>query len=404
MAQAREPMKDEVVPHAPISLEPLLQHHCGIADPLAWSDWAAGVLATAGRAVDPCPSELLRCFALPLVQRLVRLRSVGHRPVIGLNGPVGAGKSSLVAALRQLAPAFGIELAVASIDDFYLPWDARCQAMAGNPFAVTRVPPGSHDPSLLQQVLAAWRAGEALRLPRFDKTLQGGEGDRCGEWLQPADAVVLEGWLLGCRPLGGEGLERALEALPPQALQLSREERAWLPHWDRELAAYQPAWGLIDELWLLRPAHWHLPRRWRFQAEARQRRRLGGRPVREPQSAAAGSALGRGAGSGSGSGLGWLAPEALDRLVRSSLCSLPPALYQEPLRLRSAQRSLDQRKAMEQNAHQPAADPTAADHSKADHSKADRNKTIQLCPTAVEAELDGRRRLVAVRCRDSAFA
>lgn len=54
---------------------------------------------------------------------------------------------------------------------------------------------------------------------------------------------------------------------------------------------------------MLRPLSWTLPRRWRFQAEARQRRRGGG----------------------------WLAPADLDPIVRSSLCSLPPLLYQDPL-------------------------------------------------------------------------
>jgi D-glycerate 3-kinase len=59
----------------------------------------------------------------------------------------------------------------------------------------------------------------------------------------------------------------------------------------------------LEELWLLRPRSWSLPHRWRFQAEARQRR--------------AGGAT--------------LAAEAVERLVRASLCSLPPELYQDPL-------------------------------------------------------------------------
>jgi D-glycerate 3-kinase len=251
--------------------------------------------------MEPDPA-LLHQFALPLLERLQRLAGQGLRPAIGLNAPVGAGKSSLCRLLAGLAPELGLRLAVASIDDFYLPWPARIRAMAGNPFGVVRVPPGSHDAPLLQRCLADWRAGGALHLPRFDKTLRDGEGDRCAQDRVEADALLLEGWLIGCRPLGPALGALELGALDLQ-VPLTGPERAWLPRWDRELLAYQPAWALLHELWLLRPLHGCLPRRWRFQAEARQRR-------------ASGVAL---------------TPPALERLVRASHCSLPPELYVEPL-------------------------------------------------------------------------
>lgn len=117
---------------------------------------------------------------------------------------------------------------------------------------------------------------------------------------------MLEGWLLGCEPLGA-GLDAALAAMEamdlPAALRLRPQERAWLPRWDEALQTYQPLWSRCDGLWLLRPLCWAWPRRWRFQAEAAQRRRGGAA----------------------------LPVAALDQLVRSSLCSLPPHLYQDPL-------------------------------------------------------------------------
>lgn len=257
--------------------------------------------------------SLLEGFALPLLQELLRRVASGQRPLIALNGPVGAGKSSLVRCLRELAPAAGLRLAVASIDDAYLPWPERRDAMAGNPFGVTRVPPGSHDTPLLQARLAQWRAGGRLVLPRFDKSLRDGEGDRCGEEALEADAVVLEGWLLGCRSLGESlpGRLAAIDALPEASRAspwpLTAEERDWLPHWDRALHGYaplgDPALGLVDELWVLHPRGWNLPLRWRLQAEARQRR----------------------------SGGGALSPQAVGAIVRATLASLPPALYQDPL-------------------------------------------------------------------------
>jgi D-glycerate 3-kinase len=230
-------------------------------------------------------------------------------PLLALNGPVGAGKSSLGRVLEALAPAFGLRLVVASIDDLYLPWPERQRRLAGNPFAVSRVPPGSHDLDLLLDALIRWRQGGELRLPRFDKTLVQGQGDRCGWHQGPCDALVLEGWLMGCQALGAKGLAQALGTFdlsrpgPGGAPALEPIELEWLPYWDRQLAAYGPLWQACDGLWLLRPLNWALPRRWRFQAEARQRR----------------------------SGGGWLSAAELERLVRSSLCSLPPQLYQDPL-------------------------------------------------------------------------
>lgn len=267
-------------------------------------------MSGAAPRLDP---GLLKGFALPLLEELHQRVAQGHRPLLALNGPVGAGKSSLAGALQQLAQAAGLRLAVASIDDAYLPWAERRRAMAGNPFGVTRVPPGSHDTALLQERLACWRGGGALVLPRFDKTMRAGEGDRCGEETVEADALVLEGWLLGCRSLGDDlpAQLAAIDDLPAQARPcpwpLAAQERAWLHHWDRALQSYaplgDPALGLVDGLWVLHPSRWSLPLRWRLQAEARQRRRGGGA----------------------------LSAQAVAAIVRATLASLPPALYQEPL-------------------------------------------------------------------------
>ena len=288
----------------------------------------------AGRAPDPRLDPLLEeRFCRPLLCQLSDWHQQARRgerrlPLIGLNGPVGVGKSTLGRRLESLAPQFGLQLMVASIDDLYLSWPERGRRLADNPFGVSRVPPGSHDLPLLHAALADWRSGGPLRLPHFDKTLAQGQGDRCGWREQRCDALVLEGWLIGCRPLDDALLQGLIAAAAqrrqdpagtarpdplwggPGAPQLRPEEMQWLPRWNRELADYLPLWQSLDSLWLLRPLHWGLPRRWRFQAEAQQRRRGGG----------------------------WLNAESLNRLVRASLCSLPPALYQDPLLPRPAAR------------------------------------------------------------------
>jgi len=268
--------------------------------PDAWDGW----LARAGD-LGPVHPSLLRLLALPMLRRLEDGRRDGtpsRRPLLALNGPVGAGKTSLGRALERLAALGGLRLTVASIDDLYLPAADRRARLAGNPFGVGRVPPGSHDLPLLLEALASWRAGGTLRLPRFDKTLAGGDGERSGWREEPAEALVIEGWLMGCRALGPEALGERLRS-GAGLEELGEPERRWLPRWDDHLAAYDQLWEACDGLWLLRPECWNLPRRWRFQAEARQRR----------------------------AGGGWLSGRQLDAMVRATLHSLPPALYQDPL-------------------------------------------------------------------------
>lgn len=227
----------------------------------------------------------------------------GRRPLLALNGPVGAGKTTLSQRLRETFLAAGLQLAVVSIDDAYWPWPERRRRMAGNPFGVSRVPPGSHDPSALLEPIRAWRQQPGpplapLRLPRFDKTLALGEGDRTADWRGHADALLLEGWLVGCRPLAPEILEQGLAGLA-----LSPATCAWVRHCNSALESYLPLWQEIDRLLMLWPGSWESPRRWRFQAEARQRRRGGG----------------------------WLTATGLQSLVNASLQSLPPPLFQQPL-------------------------------------------------------------------------
>ena len=237
-------------------------------------------------------------------------RARGQRAVFGLNGPVGAGKTTLGHQLQQCFASAGLRLAVASIDDAYLPLEPRIRAMAGNPFGVLRVPPGSHDPQALLEPIQSWRQAESpwLQLPRFDKTLQAGQGDRTTPWCGEADALLLEGWMLGCSPLAPPALEPLLQNPGGLLHGFNAEQRRWLERCNAALAAYTPLWSQLDLRIVLWPVSWHWPRRWRFQAEARQRRRGGA----------------------------WLSPQALDAVVQSSLMSLPPELYQRPLMQQAA--------------------------------------------------------------------
>ena len=249
-------------------------------------------------AMDPL---LLSDLVLPLLSWLEqRCADRQHRVVIGLTAPVGCGKSTLAGQLVQLARLLPLRLAVASIDDAYRPWAERCERLAGNPFGVNRVPPGSHDPAVLTAAIAAWREGGPLCLPRFDKRRNQGHGDRTAAITVAADALLLEGWLVGVEPMAEARLNGWLSS---EVRDLSDAERHWLPRWNGALEDYRPLWACCDGFWVLQPDHWSRVVRWRLQAEARQRRQ----------------------------GQGAMTAREVRSLVRASLASLPPGLYHPAL-------------------------------------------------------------------------
>ena len=160
-------------------------------------------------------ADLLTAF----IRKILR-ESTTARPVIfGLNGPQGCGKttatSAAVALLRSEHQLPGIAI---SIDDFYLTRTeqlALAQAHAENPYLQQRGYPGTHDIRLGSEVLSKLktinRVKQPVALPRYDKSLHDGEGDRLPEasWPKiapPVDFVILEGWCVGFTPVEESGI------------------------------------------------------------------------------------------------------------------------------------------------------------------------------------------------------
>ncbi|KIM40286.1 hypothetical protein M413DRAFT_446466, partial [Hebeloma cylindrosporum] len=133
---------------------------------------------------------------------------------VALQGPQGSGKSYLSALLQThlQSPLYSLRVATFSIDDLYLPHQDLISLAASHPDNVLwkgRGQPGTHDIELGVEILSALRTASRTELPRFDKSLFGGEGDRLPmdgsgtvvEQPPIVDVVIFEGWCVGFHPI-----------------------------------------------------------------------------------------------------------------------------------------------------------------------------------------------------------
>jgi len=214
----------------------------------------------------------------PLADRIT-VETVGRNGplIVGLCGPQGAGKSTLVSLVAELLKHRGLATAFLSLDDLYRTRAER-QALAStvHPLLMTRGVPGTHDVALGHAVLDALGRQGPVVLPRFDKAADdrappceaaGVEG--------PVDVVLLEGWCVGAR------------AQPPEALtepvnDLERDEDPqgiWRTFANNALAVdYAGLFERIDLMAALIAPDFATVRRWRGEQEARladRRARMG---------------------------------------------------------------------------------------------------------------------------------
>jgi D-glycerate 3-kinase len=117
--------------------------------------------------------------------------------------------------------------------------------------------------------------GDAVSIPRFDKSLHGGEGDRIvPEVVQGIDIVLFEGWFLGARPLPSGQLEQQL-AQAPEPIRTAAD-RQFAREMNHALAQYLPLWDRLDRLMILYPQDYRISKVWRQQAE--QQMKAQGKP------------------------------------------------------------------------------------------------------------------------------
>ncbi|MFO0659496.1 MAG: hypothetical protein U0165_06670 [Polyangiaceae bacterium] len=173
-----------------------------------------------------------------------------RRPVfIGISGPQGSGKSSLSHHLVHSFEAESVRAVSISIDDFYLTFDEQRSLASRYPTNRTlelRGYPGTHDVELGVRTLESLRNKRPTAIPRYDKSAHQGRGDRLPEsaWSMVAprieegvdaavDLVIVEGWMLGFRPITAT----EVDAIDP-SLAAPNEFLAAYDAWDSFLDAF----------------------------------------------------------------------------------------------------------------------------------------------------------------------
>lgn len=214
---------------------------------------------------DPDLTSLWHLW-LPLAQHLIAQRQTLNRPLIqGVLGGQGTGKTTLGAILSLILQANGYTLISWSLDDLYKTYSDRLQLQQHHPELIWRGPPGTHDVELGIEVLDQLRqfiSGQTIRVPRFDKSLHHGMGDRVApELVKNVDIVFFEGWFVGVQPVPPAAFEQAPAPI------VSDRDRVFAQDCNTRLLDYLPLWERLDSLWILYLPDYSLSKQWRQQAE-----------------------------------------------------------------------------------------------------------------------------------------
>jgi D-glycerate 3-kinase len=207
--------------------------------------------------------------AADLIEKAIREAMLGHRRgplIVGVCGSQGSGKSTVCKTLAARFTDVGLKVANLSLDDLYLPQDARAKlGEQVHPLLRTRGVPGTHDTKLGIHTLHDLAHAKEVKLPRFDKARDDRRPmDAWDTVTGPVDLVLFEGWCVGAKPQGLETLTH-----PINALEANEDvDGRWRRYVNDALGAeYQSLFAKIELLVLLAAPSFDVVLKWRTQQE-----------------------------------------------------------------------------------------------------------------------------------------
>jgi len=216
--------------------------------------------------------QTLQKTYMPLITRLnAHIQTNDKVPfVIGINGPIGSGKTTLSHIIcLLLKTAYGVRTVRFSLDDLYLSREERRQmAVNTHPLFATRGVPGTHDVALGLELFAQLaHASEAkpVLIPTFDKTAD--DLFPPTHWQKICyrpDVIVFEGWCVGSQPQSEQDLMQ-----PVNALELEKDADGRWRHLVNQYLAneYQQLFANLDLLLFLKAPSFDCVKNWRAQQE-----------------------------------------------------------------------------------------------------------------------------------------
>jgi D-glycerate 3-kinase len=199
-----------------------------------------------------------------LATQIAQLRQNAGRPIIqGILGGQGTGKTTLALNLISILEQMGYSTVTLSLDDLYKTYNERLALQQQDPRLIWRGPPGTHNIDLGLNVLNAVLANQSpISIPRFDKSLHCGAGDRTApDTYTNIDILLFEGWFVGARPIDPLKFEAPV---PPI---INAADRAFARDMNQQLADYLPLWEKLDSLIVLYPQDYRYSIKWRKEAE-----------------------------------------------------------------------------------------------------------------------------------------
>ena len=141
-------------------------------------------------------TDVVQNFYSPLSEFILEKKQ--NKPIlVSINGAQGTGKSTLTSFVKLILESeFNSHVAAISLDDFYKTRIERNQlAQEIHPLLKTRGVPGTHDLSMMENVVSAMLNKQSCTVPVFNKAID----DRLDQkdWInydKDIDIILFEGW------------------------------------------------------------------------------------------------------------------------------------------------------------------------------------------------------------------